>query len=95
MLDHVIRAHSARGVQVYYASQAALPLPEQGALFDVVRQDDNANTFVIASGLCSAKALAMVDMYQERGHKQVYSYRPAAAGGMASEGAPKADKALR
>lgn len=45
-------------------------------LFEVIRQDDNANTFVIATGLCRAAAEAMVQDYTERGHKQVYWSRP-------------------
>jgi hypothetical protein len=49
---------------------------EAWPLFEVMRQDDNANTFVIATGLCSAAAEAMVQEYTSRGHKQVYWCRP-------------------
>ena len=46
------------------------------ALWRVVRQDDNANAFVMRDGLARDAALAMVREFEARGHRQVYWIEP-------------------
>jgi hypothetical protein len=52
---------------------------ERGAtpshIYEVVRQDDNGNTFTIARGLNEAEALQLVKIMEDRRHKQVYWHR--------------------
>ena len=43
----------------------------------VWRQDDNANQFVVRSGLTYPEAKALVRELEARGHKQFYWYKPA------------------
>jgi hypothetical protein len=38
----------------------------------VHRQDDNGNRFVAETGLSREEAERLVDMYEARGHKQLY-----------------------
>jgi hypothetical protein len=38
----------------------------------VHRQDDNGNRFVVETGLSRAEAERRVEVYERRGHKQVY-----------------------
>ncbi len=38
----------------------------------VHRQDDNGNRFIVETGLSREEAERLVEMYERRGHKQVY-----------------------
>lgn len=38
----------------------------------VVRQDDNGNCYVLASGLDEAAAMELARVYEARAHKQMY-----------------------
>jgi hypothetical protein len=38
----------------------------------VHRQDDNGNTFIVETGLSREEAERLVDLYEKRGHKQLY-----------------------
>ena len=42
------------------------------ASWAVHRQDDNGNRFVVETGLSRKEAERIVEMYERRGHKQVY-----------------------
>jgi hypothetical protein len=42
----------------------------------VHRQDDNGNRFVVETGLSRADAERLVQVYEGRGHKQVYWAEP-------------------
>lgn len=47
-----------------------------GEAWRVLRRDDNGNEFVVATGLSSDEAQALVLEYESRGHKQVYWAAP-------------------
>jgi len=40
--------------------------------WEVLRQDDPGNKFVVASGLSREEAEYLAQMYTDRGHKQLY-----------------------
>lgn len=78
---------SSGGLQVQFAAIAAAAndssqvsaSARQTPLYEVVRQDDNANAFIIARDVSLTAAQAMVQEYQAKGHKQVYWYRAASS----------------
>jgi len=43
-----------------------------GDTWAVHRQDDNGNLFVVQEGLSREEALRLVEVFEARGHKQVY-----------------------
>ena len=46
-------------------------------MYEVVRQDDNGNTFTIARGLSETEALQLVKTMEDSRHKQVYWHQKA------------------
>ena len=58
------------------SDQEAAPNPEPGT-WTVCRQDDNGNRFVVETGLTREDAERLVDVFEKRGHKQVYWAEPA------------------
>ena len=52
-------------------------VPEQaGATWAVHRQDDHGNRFVVETGLSRADAERLAELFQARGHKQLYWAEP-------------------
>jgi hypothetical protein len=52
------------------------PAVRPDAGWTVYRQDDNGNRFVVETGLSRAEAEQLVEIYERRGHKQVYWAAP-------------------
>jgi hypothetical protein len=50
------------------------PRPE--GTWAVHRQDDNGNHFVVQTGLSRTEAERLVQLFESRGHKQVYWAEP-------------------
>lgn len=44
--------------------------------YKVLRQDDHGNKFTVEEDLTYQRALELVTMYEERGHKQMYWTEP-------------------
>jgi hypothetical protein len=48
------------------------PASRSGGVWTVHRQDDNGNRFVVETGLTRDEAERLVELYERRGHKQLY-----------------------
>ena len=64
-----------------------------GHVWLVMRQDDNGNRYVVASGLTEAEARALAASYEARAHKQMYGVEPMPA--PAPDGAPPPARPVR
>ena len=57
-----------------YESKAPAPAPH--GTWEVHRQDDNGNRFIVQTGLSREEAERLVEQFEARGHKQVYWAEP-------------------